>query len=484
MLEMFRQIRKKQLSKEDVAEMLKINPVLLEEFEKSYAFHALSETSDNFFELNAKQAAAEHKKSSDIKELREELWKDPLEIESEAISLISRIVNELASQTPVWCWDGKQAAITPPCALKEPYLSIDDLLALPEDIRPFCAGMVVKNDISTPAYPLSLEMYKCWITKKDRTAYHIFRQGLDLLDLDPVLYRIIDRNCCSMGYWLPRIVDAVSAAGFFKIPKTKIIKVPLPLLQLTRLDYGSLNRVTLDIVDQFCQQVFDLNVNENYFIKNGVFSSKFDFRNAKVTGDKEVRELGEYLLFIHHQACMMAAPLNNTCMYGAGTTVEWVVREYISDTENNPCIYKGLPLHTEYRVFVDFDTQEILGINPYWDPEVMKRRFSQGDDADSPHNIHDYIIYSAHEKTLMERYEQHKEQICQEVLKFLPEAAAAGMAGQWSVDIMQNGNDFYLIDMAPAENSALATCIPTEKRRPLTEDWLPRLENKLDFFSR
>ncbi|MBR0283080.1 MAG: RICIN domain-containing protein, partial [Oscillibacter sp.] len=30
------------------------------------------------------------------------------------------------------------------------------------------------------------------------------------------------------------------------------------------------------------------------------------------------------------------------------------------DKENNPCIYKGMPLHTEYRVFVDFDTDEVL----------------------------------------------------------------------------------------------------------------------------
>lgn len=50
-------------------------------------------------------------------------------------------------------------------------------------------------------------------------------------------------------------------------------------------------------------------------------------------------------------------------IYGAATTNEWVVREFIKDKENNPCIYKGLPLHTEYRVFIDADTKEVLGIN-------------------------------------------------------------------------------------------------------------------------
>ncbi len=57
-----------------------------------------------------------------------------------------------------------------------------------------------------------------------------------------------------------------------------------------------------------------------------------------------------------------------------------------------PCIYKGLPLHTEYRVFVDADEKKVLGLNPYWEPEVMKQRFGHEPDAASPHNVHDYII--------------------------------------------------------------------------------------------
>lgn len=57
-----------------------------------------------------------------------------------------------------------------------------------------------------------------------------------------------------------------------------------------------------------------------------------------------------------------------------------------------------------YRVFVDFDSKEVLGVNPYWDPVVMKQRFGHENDADSPHNIHDYIIYQMHEEMLMKRY--------------------------------------------------------------------------------
>jgi hypothetical protein len=36
----------------------------------------------------------------------------------------------------------------------------------------------------------------------------------------------------------------------------------------------------------------------------------------------------------------------------------------------------------------------------------------------------------------------------------------ANLTGQWSVDIMQNGDDFWLIDMATADTSALKELIP------------------------
>ena len=37
------------------------------------------------------------------------------------------------------------------------------------------------------------------------------------------------------------------------------------------------------------------------------------------------------------------------------------------------------------------------------------------------------------------------------------------MKGQWSIDIMQNGSDYWLIDMARASESALSECVPKEK---------------------
>ena len=132
--------------------------------------------------------------------------------------------------------------------------------------------------------------------------------------------------------------------------------------------------------------------------------------------------------------------------------------------------YLGLPLRTEYRLFVDFDTDEVLGIAPYWDPDMMKERFGHKKDADSPHNIHDYTIFLIHEKVLMDRYMQFKDTVMEHMKKMLPQI---NLAGQWSVDIMQNRDDFYIIDMALAMNSALKECIPKERLKQVQENWLP-----------
>ncbi len=42
-----------------------------------------------------------------------------------------------------------------------------------------------------------------------------------------------------------------------------------------------------------------------------------------------------------------------------------------------------------------------------------------------------------------------------------------------SVDIMQNGDDFYIIDMALSATSALSECVPPGLLKPLKENWLP-----------
>ena len=467
---------KKSISKEEIAKLLNTNPAALEAFEKAYATQALNTESDNFFDMNSRMAAEENRGFGGQTFIGDKTFHENFD------NLVDKIVNELLAQTTIYKHthrhDSTHHALN---YIGEQPVTLDDIKQLPEEIQPQLSGTLMKKDIGgAPSYVALLDIYKMMMKesnpKKKQGLYHHFRQGLDILDLDPVLYEMIGTNPNSMGYWLPKMAKAVESHDFFKIPETTIIKVPLTLLQLTRIEYQSLTRTTLDIVDKFCYKAFGLDTNKDYFIKTGTYSSKFDFRNARVTSAQEVRELGEYLLFIHFQAQMMASPLSQPSIYGVSTTNEWVVREFIEDKENNPCIYKGMPLHTEYRVFVDFDTKKVIGINPYWDPNVMKQRFGHEDDADSPHNIHDYIIYTAHEEKLMQRYNDNKDTIIEQVEKFLPDVD--GLTGQWSIDIMQNGEDFWFIDMALAQNSALIDCVPVELRTTVEENWLPDLSNK------
>ena len=467
MFEFLKEIKHDTIAKEEIAKLLSTNPEALEIFEQTYSVNALHSDNvpENFFEVNSRQAAAMNKNTATI--------------ENQQLKNIKcRIVNELLSKTSVWSFDGNSVSIH--CGLEAPNahtVTNEEINMFPEHLRPQLTGNLMKADINEPSYIILLDQYNHFLKEKDpqkrQMYYNMFRQGLDILDLDEITRRIIATNKNSMGYWLPKITQATLATRDLRIPETTIVKVPTTMLQLTRCEYSSLTKTTLDIVNEFCRQAFNLNENQDYFIKTGTYSSKFDFRNARVNDPKEVSEIGEYLLFIHHQALQMASPLSKPIIYGVSTTDEWVVREFIKDTENNPCIYKGLPLHTEYRVFVDFDTKEIIGMSPYWDPATMKQRFEHGNDANSPHSIHDYIIYSMHESTLMQRYEQNKNYVKEFVQKLI--SNTEDLNGQWSIDIMQNGNEFWMIDMAIAETSALYECVPKTLRRRLPENWLPTL---------
>lgn len=450
------------MTKEEMAELLKTTPKALEEFENAYKKYAINADDGSYFSVSAKQMSDSLDHTTDV----------------DTDVIIKKIVNELLAQTYVFSYeDGKINAEGPLAEEPTEFVTLEEVMNIKPELRPQVTGNMLKKDIADDSYKAILFEYqqsKTAKTPKERLQhYHMFRQGLDILDLDAITYEIIGTNPNSIGHWFPQLAEAINEQSFFKLPNTKFIKVPVTLLQLTRTEYEGLTPTTLKIVDDFCMKAFKLDENKEYFVKTGTYSSKFDFRNAHVYGPKEVRELGEYLLYIHHSALNMASPLCTPCIYGVSTTNEWAVREFIPDVENNPCIYKGMPLRTEYRLFVDFDENKVLGMSPYWEPNTMKSRFSKSDDADSPHQQHDYIIYLAHEEKLMGKYEENKQKVYDAIEKMLP---TINLFGQWSIDVMQNGNDFYIIDMALAENSALKECVPDGLIKHIEENWIPELQ--------
>jgi hypothetical protein len=120
-------------------------------------------------------------------------------------------------------------------------------------------------------------------------------------------------------------------------------------------------------------------------------------------------------------------------------------------------------------VFIDFDEGQVLAIAPYWDPATMKDKFKKGMN-DNPHDFHDMAIYKSREKELMSEFDTNKEQV---LLHCRNLARTANLTGQWSLDIMQNGNEFWLIDMATAYQSALREYVPEYLLKKPEENWLP-----------
>ncbi len=329
---------KKTLSNKEIADFLKVNPEYLEEFEKAYQIASLNSDDDNFFKKNSRQAFIESR-ANNINEYYDDI--------------VEKVVKELLDISKIYEYkrENNLEYITEYLPAPNNLITKEEIMALPEHLRPELTGSMVKMDIGEGSSEQIVFMLKKYLETNDIKYYHMFRQGLDILDLDPITYQILSMNRNSIGNWLPALVEANKNKDFFKIPSTKILKVPMPVLQLTRLEYMDLTRTTKEIINRYIYKVFDLNDENDYFIKTGTYSSKFDFRNAKVTKGNEVHELGEYLLYIHYQALLMASPLNGKSIYGVSTTNEWVVREWIEDKENNPTIYHGLPLHTEFRVF-------------------------------------------------------------------------------------------------------------------------------------
>ena len=457
-------VKTSMLAKDEIAKMLKTNPEALEAFEKAYQTLPIEE--HGIYGMNAKEAAGTHDHSNDVDE-----------------EMVHRIVTELLSETEVYKYDGETATSFAYPAAVTKRVEKEELMKYDVSLRPQLTGtMMCKDCGQMPASNEILwfirEFMEGKTEKKRQQAYHMFRAGLDILDLDPIMYEIIGMNQNSIGHWLPPIVEAVKKQDYFKVPKTTVIKVPLPLLQMTRLEYETLTPMTIKIANEYCNTIFDLDDSKEYFIRTGTHSSKYDFRNAHVKGAKEVQEIGEYLLFIHFQGLSYAHMTNAHPTYGMATTNEWVVREYIQDKEKNPSVYHGLPLRTEMRAFVNFDEKKVIGIAPYWDPDTMKKRFATLEDRNEPDMIHDYTIYRMHEDTMMARFNKYRDTVEKHLQKMLDEGVQ--LHGQWSVDIMLNGEDgheddeVYIIDMALAKYSALKEYM-TEPLKKVKETWIPKI---------
>lgn len=261
---------------------------------------------------------------------------------------------------------------------------------------------------------------------------------LSVSDLTNKVYQRFADNPNSLYNWFTPLVEAVDASNSsLKIPTTKTLRLPIELAQFIRLEYQDTSQHDKELFNQFIFDQFKLEDGKTYFIKTGTFSSKFQFANAKCS---EPREMGEYFQVVNNFAMTV----------GAGQSVDLVVREYIEDVENNPTIYNGMPLRTEFRAFVDCDANELIGVVPYWHPIVMKRALSAGL-SDSIQQ--DFVTYQQHEDKLTHDFNSELARVKREITKLLP---SLSLTGKYSIDVMKNGDDLYVIDLALMSQSALA----------------------------
>lgn len=130
---------------------------------------------------------------------------------------------------------------------------------------------------------------------------------------------------------------------------------------------------------------------------------------------------------------------------GAEGADEIVVRKFIESSAGmTPCIYNGLPLRPEFRVFYDFDARKPIFTANYWDYDYVY-----------PHLYHatDKIIFEHERERLEGVYAHFKDAVQDKVADAMQNVQ--GLTGQWSVDVLMDEREkFWLIDMAIAQRSA------------------------------
>jgi hypothetical protein len=123
--------------------------------------------------------------------------------------------------------------------------------------------------------------------------------------------------------------------------------------------------------------------------------------------------------------------------------LELVFREWIEPESGTPTIYGGMPLRPEMRVFYDFDRNKVLYDKFYWDWDYCFPHIEGTEDEQEYSETYPVIECDYLSKR-------------SEVIKQLSEdlSKVEGMNGVWSIDILMNNGEMWMIDAAIAQQSA------------------------------
>lgn len=243
-------------------------------------------------------------------------------------------------------------------------------------------------------------------------------------------YNDLKENPNNISFWYPKI----QYCGM-SVPETYITEVPENVVKAFFMDKRQedidtvYNWVKNEIMPNIPKELIGL-----LFIKNGTYSNKFDFKTACATNN--ALDITRSIIEINYASFML----------GTGGNTEIAIRQRIIQNESIvPCIYNGMPLCNEYRVFYDFDTKKALYVVNYWDWDYCHDAISR--------NATDRIIYETHYEKIKDRYETNKNKVMKYVEKHMQNVT--GLEGIWSVDIMEASTGIlWLIDMAIGHHSA------------------------------
>jgi len=239
------------------------------------------------------------------------------------------------------------------------------------------------------------------------------------------------KNLNNFSYWYPKVKDCG-----IKMVQSNIYQFDYETWKhFNNLESKESEKYCLDYLHELVKNDSICKQNSFVNIKNGTFSNKFDGSTCFTRKDK----LPENFCTLQYAS---------QCLETSGTN-ELVIREIIPfDKRITPTIYNGLPFRTEFRVFVDFDTSEILYIVNYWDYDYCYENL---------HTLNDKIIFNFMKETIENDYNESKNHVIHLVKDYLLNYNSTQenkLIGRWSVDIMKNDNEYYLIDMAIAYRSA------------------------------
>lgn len=250
------------------------------------------------------------------------------------------------------------------------------------------------------------------------------------------LYKYYADNPNNFSKWYEFIKDN----GVIDVPRTVYFKTPEEVVKACFLEKP--NRDYEIIIKWLKETVIPELTKQKMLgictIKNGTFSNKFDskYMHQVITPSSWIN-LAYALANINYMAEMV----------DANGLAEFVVREDIMARFKRimPCIYNGLPLTNEYRVFYDFDKHRVCYIVNYWDKEYCLDSIKANDYTDG-------FVFEHFAPEIEKHFQENKDNIADLVGKALKNVK---MTGQWSVDILERPDGkLYLIDMALANQSA------------------------------